>query len=439
MVYLPHWPIPASFGNSQIDYEQVFNRMLRVLEKLNNPHLKLPPVIHVVGTNGKGSCASFLKEILKNSNLKVNLYTSPHIHNCNERIIIENIEISDPYLYKIIEEVRIASEEVKLTFFESFTIAAFLAFSKSNADICIIEAGMGARIDATNIINSKLACIITPISYDHEEYLGDNIAKIAYEKAFVLRKNTNLIIGPQPKQALQIIKLMANDQKANSIIYDENYRIEINEDESFNFYFQNLELLNLPKPSLIGSHQYINASIAIACALSLDKFKIAKIAIEKSLKSTFWRSRLEKINNSFSKKLTTQSSIFIDGAHNLGGAFALKNWIDKQDKIDKEPKKTIVILGFSRNKCTAEFLLQFKENTKKIIAVRVNGEPYPEKPETIYEIAKKSQIKINCQEDLLDAFNYILQKYKNEALRIVICGSLHLARDLKELDKHNFN
>lgn len=157
MVYLPHWPIPATLGKRQIDYETVFERMSIVLERLGNPHQKLPPVIHVAGTNGKGSAVSLIAEIFKQSGYKAHIYTSPHLHDCNERIVLAGEKISDNFLFEIMEEVRIAAEDVPLTFMESFTIGAFLAFSKVPADIAVIECGMGGRIDATNIIEKKIA------------------------------------------------------------------------------------------------------------------------------------------------------------------------------------------------------------------------------------------------------------------------------------------
>lgn len=436
MVYLPHWPVPASFGNAKIDYEKIFERMSSVLEKLDNPHKKLPPTIHIAGTNGKGSTANFLKEIFKQSGLKVDLYSSPHIHNCNERIIINNNQISDIYLYEILEEVRLACKNFTLTFFECLTISAFLAFSRSNSDILIVEAGMGARIDATNIIQEKIATIITPISYDHQEYLGEKIVNIAYEKAFIMRPKTDLILAPQPKEALQIIEIMARDQNVNLIKYDQDFSIQIDEEtEKFDFKFKNIILENLEKPNLEGLHQYINSSVAIACALNLKNINISKSAIQKALKSVYWPSRIEKIENNFIKKFTKNSEIYIDGAHNVGGAFALRNWFIKKIKDDEKNNnqiKNIVIVGFSHNKCKENFLRQFCDICEEIIAVRVEGEPNPEESIRIFEIGKKANIKINPQSDLFDAFLYLLENYKQQKVRIMICGSLHLARDLKK-------
>lgn len=443
MVYLPHWPIPSNFGNAQIDFESVFFRLTKILEKLNNPHKKLAPVIHITGTNGKGSVSFFLANILAQNNLKVNLYTSPHLHNCNERIVIDGKEISDSYLYEIIEEIRIATKETPITMFEALTLAAFLAFAKSNSDVNIIEVGMGARIDATNIIEEKEATIITPISFDHQEFLGRKIEQIAFEKAFIMRKNTNLILGPQPNQAQKIIEIMAQDQNANLIRFDKEFFIEIDEEnKNFDFFMdlnsQKIHLENLEKPSMQGQHQYINSSISIACALSLKNFNITKNSIENALKSTFVKSRLEKINNNFLKYFDKNSEIFIDGAHNVSGAFALRNWFIEEIKNDKKNKinrKNCVILGFTKNKCRQEFLLQFQEVADEIIAITVDGEPNPESSEVIFEIGKSCNLEIKKENDLLDAIFYLSKKYHAQEVRIVICGSLHLARDVKKFEK----
>ncbi|MBM3580124.1 MAG: bifunctional folylpolyglutamate synthase/dihydrofolate synthase, partial [Alphaproteobacteria bacterium] len=182
MVYLPHWPIPSTLGKREIDYETVFERMAVVLEKLGNPQQKLPPVIHVAGTNGKGSTIALIAKIFSCTGKNVHVYTSPHLHDCNERIVLAGEKISDGFLFEVMEETRIAAAETPLTFMEAFTIGAFLAFAKTPADFLVVECGMGGRIDATNIIEKKLATVITPISFDHMEYLGSSLERIALEK-----------------------------------------------------------------------------------------------------------------------------------------------------------------------------------------------------------------------------------------------------------------
>lgn len=434
MVYLPHWPIPSTFGKKEIDYETVFERMSIVLEKLGNPHKKLAPVIHIAGTNGKGSVTAFLASILQNANLRTHIFTSPHLHDINERIIIANEKISDNYLYEIMEEVRIASSGIDLTFFEAFFIGTLLAFSKNKADVVLIEAGMGARIDATNIIETKLATIITPISFDHTEYLGNTIEKIAFEKAHIVRTNTVLIMGPQPTKAQEMIEIIAKDQNAKMIRYNQEFEIILDEENgNFDLRFFEENFLDLQRPNLEGEHQYINASIAIACLLSLrDVFKIDIDDINNGLKKVYWPSRLQKIENGLQAVLAKagiQNEIYIDGAHNQGGAYAVAKWLNKKNA---DEIKNIVIVGFTKNKCKKEFLINFKNVADEIIAVRVDGEPNPENPEIIKTIGNEIGLEIISKDDLLEAIHYLAKKYNTTKLKIVICGSLHLARDVKK-------
>jgi dihydrofolate synthase / folylpolyglutamate synthase len=433
MVYLPHWPIPSTIGKKTIDYETVFERAKIVLERLENPHLKLPPVIHIAGTNGKGSTASLIAKIFQCHGYKAHLYTSPHLHDCNERILIDGQKISDRELYATMEEVRLKAQDVDLTFMEAFTIGAFLAFSKNPADVVVVECGMGGRIDITNIISQKIATVLTSISMDHVEYLGDTIQKITLEKVQIIRPQIPLIVGPQAHIVRDLIKIIANDQQALSYFYDEDFSVEKSEnDGTFDFFWQNEILLpNLRKPNLEGDHQYYNFACAIACCMAISsKFNFNYDGINQAVSSVKWQSRLEKINNNLNKILKNlHSEIWIDGAHNEGGAFILANWIRSQSNI-----KNYVICGFSRGKCKVEFLEKFKD-IAEIFAVRVDGEPYPESSENIITVATKNGIHVNNGENLLNAINLIENKSLNEPYRIIICGSLHLARDVRNLNK----
>lgn len=425
-MYLPHWPIPSTIFNKNINYETVFERMSIALDRLGNPEKKLKNIIHVAGTNGKGSSVAILSEIFKQAGFKVHSYTSPHLHDCNERIVLNGQKISDAFLFEVLEEVRIASENVDLSFAESFTIGAFLAFSKVESDVIILECLMGGRIDATNIFEHKLATLITPISFDHSEYLGEKIEQIALEKALIIRPNTPLISSSQSFEAKNIIKILADDQKIKSYFYDEDFEILFDEEsEEFDLRFGDKIIENIPKPSLQGEHQYINFASAIALVLAInDKFNISDETIKNAVKNVYWPSRIEKING-FSN--LTNCDIFIDGAHNSSGAFALAKWIFQ---TTKNYQKTYVIVGFSKNKCKKEFLLNFK-NIAQLIAVKVEGEPYPENPEIICKIGSECGLEIEQTENILEAINFV-KKQKGEKVRIVICGSLHLARDVKK-------
>jgi dihydrofolate synthase/folylpolyglutamate synthase len=432
MVYLPHYPIPATLGKRQVDFETVFERMSIVLARLDNPHQKMAPVIHVAGTNGKGSTSSLIAKIYSCSGYRVHLYTSPHLHDCNERINLLGENISDKFLYEVMDETRLASFDINLTFMESFTIGAFLAFSKIPADLIVLECGMGGRIDATNIVENKIANVITPISYDHMEYLGNSIERIALEKAMILRPNTPLIVSSQTSSARDIIKILAEDQMVESYFYDQDYSVEMDQKtKEFDYHCGEVFFENLPAPALLGSHQYINFACAITCALKVKNFNITENAIRNAIKTVKWASRLEKVNNNLNKILNnSQSEIWIDGAHNEGGAYSLSIWLKEQN----DQKQNFIICGFSRAKCKENFVNKF-QNIAKLIAVRVNGEPYAEDPEVICKIAKKFDPEIKGFDDLIDALNHVSKIANDQVVRVVICGSLHLARDVKKYSK----
>lgn len=430
MVYLPHWPIPSTFGGAKIDYETVFERMEIVLERLGNPEYQLPAVIHITGTNGKGSVAALLTQIFKCANYKTHLYTSPHLRDCNERIVLDGEKISDSKLFEVMEEARIASNGVSLTFMEAFTIGAILAFAKSKADILVMECGMGGRIDATNIIPRKIASIITPISFDHTEYLGNSIERIALEKAMIMRQEALLIVASQPQAAKNIIKILADDQGIKSYFYDHDFSVIANEENGeFDLDFLGQKLINLPKPALPGSHQYINFATAISAIMAINQsfpqFFVEEKFIHKGIINVKWPSRLEKIDNGLCKLLKNDDEIWIDGAHNVAGAFAIARWLLEE----KSDYQIYVIVGFSRGKCKKEFLSKFA-NIAKIIAIRVEGEPYPEEVERIVEIGSVNNIEISSAASLLDAV-FSIGKEKSDLKKcVLICGSLHLARDV---------
>jgi dihydrofolate synthase/folylpolyglutamate synthase len=191
---LPFWPNPSGYR----DIELGLTRVYQLLERVGNPHQKLPPTIHIAGTNGKGSTLAYLKAIFEDAGLKVDCYISPHLVRFNERIILAGKEIEDDFLNEILLECKKAAEiepKINVTFFEGITVAAFLAFSKIKADVLLLETGLGGRLDATNVIKKPIATIITPISFDHTEFLGITLAKIAFEKAGIIKPGVPVIIS----------------------------------------------------------------------------------------------------------------------------------------------------------------------------------------------------------------------------------------------------
>ncbi len=476
MVYLPHWPIPSSFGGRKIDFETVYERMRVVLNRLGNPQNQLPPVIHITGTNGKGSVSALLAQIFQIQGYKTHLYTSPHLHHCNERITLFGQPISDGELYSVMEEIRINSEGVLLTFMESITLGAILAFKNNPADVLIIECGMGGRLDSTNILENKIACVITSVSFDHEEYLGNSLEKIAFEKVMITRPNVPLIAAGVGLEAKKVIKTIADNQNCPTWFYGDDYWVEIDGiSGEFDFFLEEKNVLksfqDLPKPALLGLHQYPNFACAIATCLAIEKhFQISKEAISLAISSIKWKSRLERVAGDFSKIFREEKiEIWIDGAHNEAGAKALSSWISQNWLEQKSPvanqhfqnhgdlnllhpdvqkygenmdfrqlQTNFIIFGFSFGKCRPEFLSKFA-NLANLCCVRVEGEPRAEKSEKIAEIGAQIGLKILPFPDLSTALAEIAQiiqqdsakNLRQETYKIMICGSLHLARDVR--------
>lgn len=432
MVLMPHWP-----KNLLLSNRDNLNDIQIILDNLGNPEQSLPPVIHIAGTNGKASTMSFLYDILNDANYQIHNHISPHIHRCNERIIIAGKEISDNDLYQILEEIRINSHDINLSFSEAMIIASIIAFSRNEADLCLIETGMGGRIDPTNIISNKILTIITPISFDHEEFLGHTIAAIASEKAHIMRSNVPSIIAPQSQEAGKIIEFHSLEITNILKHFDQDFDIEINEDDSFNFRYNDHILENLPKPSLEGEHQYINATTAVAAIFALkefypNKFQITENNIKNGLKMAKNAGRLERIDI-LKENLTKNDQIWLDGAHNIAGFFALARWLEEQIMLDEAnniQRENYLIVGFTKGKVRSEFFSFFENMIDFICPIRVAGEPNPENIGIISQ--KIIKIPNQCQDNLSDAIDFLVQKsHKN--CRIIIAGSLYLARDLYQI------
>jgi dihydrofolate synthase/folylpolyglutamate synthase len=464
MVYLPHFPKPNKNSINKNSTE----KLLEILDRLGNPHNKLPKVIHIAGTNGKGSTAAFLTSILQNAGYKIHLYTSPHLHNVNERIVISGHQIDDGYLYEILEEVRIATNEINLTLFEGLTLAAILAFSKNPADFCVIETGMGGRICPTNIIENKIATILTSISLDHQEFLGNNLEEIACEKAYIMRPNIPCIIASNHPVICKAIEARSREISNQLIYFNKDFKITINDNETFNFTSQEAKLNNLNKPALLGLHQYLNASLAIACASLIlklsyypplppqiqlssqrglgstthnkanpdykDAQKVHTI-INNGLKQVKWPSRLQRLTY---KQLRKDDELWIDGAHNEGGFLVLSDWIKEQIVDDIENyiiKRNYLIVGFTKGKAKSRFFSFFKDIIDFICAVRVYGEPNPESADIISKKINLAEIKeVKEENDLDEAIDFLVNLDPKNPCRIVICGSLYLARDFKRIN-----
>ena len=383
-----------SFHPKLIDFD--LSRLKLLMKKFNNPQNTLRNVIHIAGTNGKGSTASFLKEILENHKLSVNLYTSPHLINFNERIRINNKLITEEKLIKILEEVETKNENKPITFFEITTAAAIIAFNKYPSDVNIIETGLGGRLDATNIIENKKLTIITKIGFDHIEFLGKKIEDIAREKAGIFRKNTPVIIAKQKNKKARKTLLACATKLKTEIIDIENISL-------------NTTL------GLSGDHQYENASTAYTAAkiilplLSLSKTKLA-------LKQTTWPGRVHQIEHgniiNYRKNIT-----ILDGAHNEDSAYVLDKYLNK-----KSLGKWNLIIGMLRNRDVKDFVNIFKNHINKVFAITIPDIESSYSPDQIIVKLKNLGLQVLPAKDLENAL-----QIADKEVPLLITGSLYLA------------
>jgi len=417
------WPDFSGYRNIELGLSRVY----QLLERLDNPHLKIPPTIHLAGTNGKGSTLSFLKQIFVESGLKVHTYTSPHLVNFNERITLANKEISDDFLNECLATCQKASElepKIPVTFFEGITVAAFLAFSKIKADILLLETGMGGRLDATNVLPQVIASIITPISFDHVDFLGKTLGKIAHEKAGIIKKNCPVFIAKQKKSALHSITKQASSLNAKTFIFGDDFKVTKNKN-CFYLHFNNTKIL-LPNPTMEGEHQVENAALAVIVALTQKQFVVDLKNISTALHKTFWPARLQKIKDGkFYQLLPSNYQLYLDGSHNLQGSLTIKKFLTKHHDHRK-----IIIFSMLQDKDCKGFLSTIATEVDELLAITIPNEEKSLRAEEIKEVCDKIGIKATVKSGFDDAFLEIKNSNRKEKNLIMVCGSLYLAGSL---------
>ena len=393
-------------------------RLLKLLKKLDNPHLKLPPTIHIAGTNGKGSTLSYIRHILMENKLNVHAYVSPHLKLFNERIVLSNKNIKTEKLINILKFVKKINNNSPITFFEITTAAAFYLFSKEKADFLILETGLGGRLDATNVIDNSFIDIITPISIDHQEFLGQNILGIIDEKLGIIKKGSHIIISKQKKLVLSHIKKKLKTNKNHKLFFEKNFTIIDKDKKTFILKYNKIEKI-FKKPSLLGEHQVENAGTAIAAILKLNQlgYSISKKDINKGILKTKWPGRLEK------GKLRN-IKVYLDGAHNIDGAKQLLRYF-KNKEI-----KVWLIIGMLNNKNLFDFLKKIKPILNGVIAVSIPNEKNTFKPREIIKICNLLGLESFSQPSINKANQFLLEKIKPK--NILISGSLYLVGKIRD-------
>ena len=406
------------------------DRLRRLLNKLNNPHLRLPPVIHIAGTNGKGSVTSILRSIYETSKLNVQCYTSPHIIKFNERIRINSKLITNDYLNILLEECEFYNRGEEITFFEITTAAAFLAFSRVNSDLLILETGLGGRFDATNIIEEKICSVLTPISMDHMNFLGSKISLIAREKFGIVKNSERVIISKQKSYVKYLIRTYL--KKINTISHEEGKDWKILKKD----YKKRRFLMNFREkdyefnfPSLYGDHQIENASTAISTALSIKNFNISNESINTGLSKTNWPARMQKLKGKLSKKAGKGFDIWLDGGHNLDASEMLSKIVNNW-----EEKKIILIIGMINGKDPINFLNKLIRNISLLIILPINDHqclmPYEIKNLVIKKF--NPDFDIECCLNIEEAI--VVTEKKFSGGKILVCGSLYLSGEILRAD-----
>jgi dihydrofolate synthase/folylpolyglutamate synthase len=423
MVKMPHWPIP--YGTQPM--EQCLIRMQELLEKMNNPHHHLPPTVHVAGTNGKGSTIAFMRYILQEAGYKVHAYTSPHLARYNERILLAGKEVDDNKLHEAIEFARIAAGDMSLTFYEGTTAAALYLFATNRADILLVETGMGGRFDATNIVNNPIATLITPIALDHTEYLGNNLPSIAWHKAGIMKNHgMPCIISKQPPEVMEVLQAEAMLTATPTFSYGIDWICELHGDDQFSF-IDDQGSVEFNKPSLLGAHQVLNASLAIATIQCLPDFQVTYGNIIQGLGTTRWKARLQQINTgALAAILPENFSLWVDGAHNPAGAMVLAENI----KTTWQGYKVILINGRSKDRDIEGFLQPFVDVIDMVLPVKVHSEPKSEDPEVIAEVAAKMGFNTLVHVSVAEAVRWCVNQYNKQNVVLLVAGSLYLHTDV---------
>jgi dihydrofolate synthase/folylpolyglutamate synthase len=403
------------------------DRLQRLLAALDHPERKLPPVIHVGGTNGKGSTVAFLRAILEAANLRVHTYTSPHLVRFNERFRLSGQLVSDAELTAALEECERANEGQPITVFEITTAAGMLLFSRHPADVLLLEVGLGGRLDATNVIDNPLATIVTPISIDHTDFLGPTLEKIAFEKAGIFKRNVPAIVAAQSRDVLAVLERQAARLSAPIKIAGEDWTAT--EERGRLVYQDENGLLDLPAPKLYGRHQFENAGLAIAALRAIAKFRISPAAFEAGMVKADWPARLHRLGAGRLVNLAPPGSeLWLDGGHNPDGGRAVAAAL--ADLEERVSRPLVLIVGMLSTKDCAGFLRNFSGLARRLIAVPVAVSENAMTAEAVAEAARALDIPAASRSTLDDALEAVRKLGLEPPPRILITGSLYLAGDV---------
>lgn len=391
------------------------DRMHVLLEALGNPQNRLPPVIHIAGTNGKGSTQAMIRAGLEAMGKTVHAYTSPHLARFHERIRLAGELISEPDLTDLLDRCYRANNGAEITYFEITTCAALLGFSETPADYTLLEVGLGGRLDATNVMTPALS-IITPVDLDHQQFLGDTLEKIAAEKAGIIKPGIPCIIGPQHDNAAEVIEGIAARVQAPLLKFGQDFQTY--EERGRLIYQDEQGLLDLPLPALRGSHQIENAGAVLA---ALRHLGADESACEAALTQVYWPARMERLKNGALVRRAKGAELWLDGGHNPAAGQAIAATLQTLPK----DRSTYLICGMLNTKDVAGFMKPLKPFAKHLVACSIPGEANTLPAEKTAEVASQTGIPATTAETVHEAIDSITALAPNA--RILICGSLYFA------------
>ena len=404
-------------------------RIQRMLAALGHPERRLPPVIHVAGTNGKGSTVAFARAILEAAGKRAHVYTSPNLVRLNERFRIARTGggkfVEDDELADVLSECEAKNGDAPITVFEIETAAAFLLFTRHSADFLLLEVGLGGRLDATNVMDKPLASVITRVSLDHRDFLGDTIESIAAEKAGILKPGVPAVIASQTRQALAVIERQAARVKAPLSIAGENWTAT--EERGRLVYQDDDGLLDLPAPRLYGRHQFENAGTAIA-TLRVGGLKLPPAAFERGMLRVDWPARMQRLSQGrLAPLLPAESELWLDGGHNADGGRAIAAAL--ADLEERVSRPLILIVGMLSTKDAEGFLRNFTGLARRVITVPIHQDKALP-PAALADIARGIGIPALARDDVESALVTIGKLELAPAPRVLITGSLYLAGEV---------
>ena len=391
------------------------DRVERLLAALDHPERHLPPVIHIAGTNGKGSTQAMIRAGMEAAGRAVHAYTSPHLARFHERIRLSGALISEPALTALLDECMVANGTAPITFFEITTCAAFLAFARTPADYTLLEVGLGGRLDATNVVARPALTIITPLSIDHQQYLGDTLPEIAGEKAGILKRGVPCVVGPQPDAALAVIEARAARLGVPLLAHGQHWHVTT---ERGRLIFQDERgLMDLPRPNLPGPHQIQNAGAALA---ALRHLGFDDVACEAAVSRADWPARMQRLRRGPLASSAPMVELWLDGGHNPAGGQAVAATLAAMPV-----RPSFLICGMLNTKDIAGYLAPLAAHATRLFAVAIPYEPNTLSAEATCAAARAAGISADTAPSVAAALATITAQ--NPAARVLICGSLYLA------------